>query len=123
MRAIWKRIALRVLSFGVPSLSLGKHAAKRALHFFAVPCCVIPVDGTFQSIAEEQFGLPSEQSLRQGVIGDAVERARGHVGPQLYFRFVACEVANHFRGVDDPDALHRSQIDSRAVVDFLTSYD
>ena len=42
-------------------LSFGEHAAKCAVHFFAVFGRVIPVDSPLQSVPKEHFRLPTEQ--------------------------------------------------------------
>src|SRR5580692_12282363 len=106
---------------GYGQLSFGEHPAKRALYFFAVPSRVIPVNRALQAVAEEHFWLPSKEFFRQGVIGDAIQGTRGHVGLQFYIGLVSGEFANHFRGIDNLDAFHRAQIDRRTVIDFFTS--
>ena len=58
-------------------LSFGQHAAKGALHFFAVLRRVIPVDSALQTIAEEHFRLPSEQFLRHDLIGSLLHCCLG----------------------------------------------
>src|SRR5208282_3741251 len=73
-------------------LSFGEHAAERAFHFLAILGRVIPVNRSLQAIAKRHFRLPPEQFFGQGIVRDAIERARRHVGPQLDFRFVAGEI-------------------------------
>ena len=103
--------------------TFSQHAGENALHFLFVASGVVPVDGAFEAFAEENLWLPAEKFLGERVVSDAVERAGGHVFAELDLGFVSREFTNHFGAIDHPDAFHRSEVNRRAIIDFLPRQD
>src|SRR5262249_865672 len=80
-------------------LPLGKQPIEDTLNFGAVLRRVIPVDGALEPVAKRNFRLPSEQLLRQRIVGNTVQRTHRHVRACLDLRFMLGELANHVRAI------------------------
>src|SRR6202049_3961824 len=44
---------------------------------------IVPLDGALKPVAKGDLGLPSEKFFGARIIGDAIERAGGHIGTEL----------------------------------------
>src|SRR6185503_15030083 len=104
-------------------LPLRQPAFQAGADHLAVLAGEVPVNGAMQAIHELDLRLPVKELPGEGVVGHAVERARGHLRVQLDPGLVA-RVAKHlFHRVDDTRPLRRAEVHRCAVVDLLCRQD
>src|SRR6266404_7741390 len=108
-----------MLSTSYLRLPLRQPAFQAGADHLAVLTGEVPVNGAMQTLHELDLRLPVEEPPGEGVVGDAVERARRHLRVQLDPGLVAGVAKHLFHRVHDTRPLRRAEVHGRAVIDLL----